>query len=115
MRTFDHVGIPTDEQRPGEMYVAETKVWVTDPSQHPQRIEYLRFEADSPVTGPLRSMPHVAFRVDRLEPELEGVEVLLGPFYATPTVRVVFVRKDDAIFEFMHNSEPGHWFRPPQS
>ena len=95
------------------MYVEQTKVWVTDPLQHPQRIEYLRFEPDSPITGPLREMPHVAFRVDDLERELEGGEVLLGPFYPTETLRVVFVRKDEAIFEFMHNTEPGHWFVPP--
>jgi hypothetical protein len=114
MRRFDHVGIPTEEQHPLEMYVAETKVWVTDPLQHPQRIEYLRFEPDSPVSGALRNMPHIAFRVDDLERELKGAEILLGPFNATPTLRVVFVRKDEAIVEFMHDTKPGHWFVPPQ-
>jgi hypothetical protein len=111
MRAFDHVGIPTEERHAGEMYVAETKVWVTDPLRHPQRIEYLRFEPDTPVSGPVRDMPHVAFRVERLEPEIEGAEVLLGPFQATETLRVVFVERDGAVFEFMENSAPGHWFR----
>ena len=112
MRTFDHVGIPTDERRPGEMYVAATKVWVTDPIGHPQRIEFLRFEPDSPVTGPVREMPHVAFRVDDLEAEIGGSEILLGPFQATESLRVVFVLRDGAVFEFMHNSKEGHWFLP---
>ena len=94
MRAFDHVGIPTEEGQPEEMYVAATKVWVTDPERHPHRIEYLRFESDSPVKGPVRSLPH-----------------LLGPFRATETLRVVFVLKDGAVFEFMENSAPGHWFR----
>jgi hypothetical protein len=111
MRAFDHVGIPTDQKQPDEMYVHETKVWVTDPLRHPQKIEYLRFETDSPVTGPLRELPHVAFRVESLEREIEGNEVLLGPFHATDTLRVVFVRKDGAIFEFMENAADGHWFR----
>jgi hypothetical protein len=113
MRRFDHIGIPTAEQHAGEMYVAETKVWVTDPLRHPQRIEYLRFEPDSPVTEPLRNMPHVAFRVDDLERELEGAEVLLGPFHATATLRVVFVLQDHAIFEYMHQADSGHWFQTP--
>ena len=42
MRAFDHVGIPTDQLQPDELYVEQTKVWVTDPLRHPQRIEYLR-------------------------------------------------------------------------
>lgn len=111
MRAFDHVGIPTGEKQAGEMYVPETKVWVTDPMRHPQKIEYLRFEPESPVTGPVRDLPHTAFRVDNLDREIEGTEVLLGPFYATETLRVVFVKKDGAVFEFMESSEAGHWFR----
>lgn len=111
MRAFDHVGVPTTDRQVGEMYVEATKVWVTDPALHPHRIEYLRFEPDTPVKGPVRDLPHVAFRVQRLEQELEGAEVLLGPFQATDTLRVVFVLKDGAVFEFMENSAAGHWFR----
>ena len=113
MRAFDHVGIPTSDPHEGEMYVAATKVWVTDPARHPHRIEFLRFEPDSPVQGPVRDLPHVAFRVPQLEPELDGTEILLGPFQATDTLRVVFVLRDGAVFEFMESSVPGHWFRPP--
>jgi len=35
MRKFDHVGLPTSEKQPHELYAAETKVWVTDPAAHP--------------------------------------------------------------------------------
>ena len=110
MRIFDHVGVPTDQKQPGEVYVEATKVWITDPLKHPHRIEYLRFEPDSPVTGPVRDLPHVAFRVDTLEAEMDGSPILLGPFNATETLRVVFVLKDGAVFEFMENSTGGHWF-----
>lgn len=111
MRTFDHVGVPTAEKQPREMWVEATRVWVTDPAGHPNRIEYLRFEPDSPVTGPLRDLPHMAFQVDNLEAAIEGAEVLLGPFAPTDTLRVVFVMRDGAIFEYMENSAPGNWFR----
>ena len=93
------------------MYVEATKVWVTDPLQHPHRIEYLRFEPDSPVQGPVRDLPHIAFQVDNLDREMEGAEIILGPFNPTDTLRVVFVLKDGAIFEFMENSVEGPWFR----
>ncbi len=111
MRIFDHVGVPTDEKHAEEMWVQETRVWVTDPLRDPRRIEWLRFEPDTPITGPVRDMPHMAFRVDNLEREMEGAEILLGPFHPTDTVRVVFVMKDGAVLEFMENAAEGHWFR----
>jgi hypothetical protein len=101
MRRFHHVGVVTDEPQPGEIYVAETKVHVTNPAQHPYRVEYLRFEPDSPVTGPVRNQPHIAFEVDALEAELAGKEMLLGPFRAMEGLVVAFVLQDGAVFEFM--------------
>jgi hypothetical protein len=111
MRVFDHIGIPTVNKQPEEMYIEATRVWVTDPWVHPQRIEYLRFEPNSPVEGPVRKMPHVAFQVDDLEGEIEGANILLGPFRPTDTLRVVFIQKDGAIFEYMENASSDHWFR----
>lgn len=111
MRIFDHVGVPTGEKHPEEMWVQETRVWVTDPLRDPRRIEWLRFEPDTPITGPVRDMPHMAFRVDNLEREMEGAEILLGPFHPAGTVRVVFVMKDGAVLEFMENAADGHWFQ----
>jgi catechol 2,3-dioxygenase-like lactoylglutathione lyase family enzyme len=101
MRQFHHIGLPTDDKQPGEVYVADTKVWVTDPRKHHYHVEYLRFEPDTPVKGPLRDLPHVAFRVDDIQKALEGHKVILGPFNPTPTLTVAFVEKDGAIFEFM--------------
>lgn len=111
MRAFDHIGVPTTEQLPDQMYVPATKVWVTDPAAHPQRLEYLRFEPDSPVTGAVRELPHIAFRVDDLEAAIQGEQVVLGPFQATENLRVVFILKDGAVWELMESCGPGHWFR----
>lgn len=106
MRRFHHVGVITDEPQPREIYVAETKVHVTNPADHPYRVEYLRFESDSPVTGPVRDLPHMAFAVDDLEAEIAGEQVLLGPFRAMEGLRVVFILKDGAVFEFMQFDAP---------
>ncbi len=101
MRQFHHIGMPTDERQSGEFYVEETKVWVTDPRKHPYLVEYLRFERDSPVTGPVRDLPHVAFRVDDLAAELVGEDVLIEPFEPSPNFTVAFVLKDGAVIELM--------------
>lgn len=101
MRQFHHIGMPTDDCQSGEFYVEETKVWVTDPRKHPYHVEYLRFEHDSPVTGPVRDLPHVAFRVDDLAAELVGEEVLIEPFEPSPNFTVAFILKDGAVIELM--------------
>ena len=101
MRRYHHVGVITDQPQPGELYVAETKVHVTNPAYHPYRIEYLRFEPNSAVTGPVRNQPHMAFVVEDLAAELAGKEVLLGPFRALEGLVVAFVLVDGAVFEFM--------------
>ena len=101
MREFHHIGLPTDDTQPGEFYVADTKVWVTDPRKHPYRVEYLRFEADSPVHGPVRDQAHVAYRVHDLRAALAGEEVLIEPFNPSPNCTVAFLLKDGAVVEFM--------------
>jgi hypothetical protein len=113
MRRFHHVGVITDQIQPGEIYVAETKVHVTNPSDHPYHVEYLRFEPDSPVTGPVREQPHMAFAVDDLDAELAGEQVLLGPFRAMEGLRVAFVLRDGAVFEFMKFDAPSVFDRDP--
>jgi hypothetical protein len=102
MRQFHHIGLPTDESHAGEYYVEETKVWVTDPRKDRYRVEYLRFEPDSPVTGPVRDLPHVAYRVDDLQGALRGEQVLIEPFNPSPNCTVAFILKDGAVIEFMN-------------
>ena len=48
---FEHLGIFTAEKKPGERFVAATKVWVTDFQKHPYRVEWLR--SDGPFKGPI--------------------------------------------------------------
>jgi catechol 2,3-dioxygenase-like lactoylglutathione lyase family enzyme len=98
---FDHLGMVTTEKKANEIYVAATKVWVTEFMNHPYHIEWLRFEPDSPVAGPVREMPHVAFRVDSIAECSQGMKVLLEPFDAG-IARVGFYQTPDgAIVEFM--------------
>ncbi len=101
MRQFHHVGIPTDEEQPEEVYVEDTKVWVTDPEKHPYRVEFLRYEPDSPVTGPLRELPHLAFETDDVPREIAGKHIILEPFEPVEGLTVVFILEDGAVLEYM--------------
>lgn len=98
---FDHLGLITTRRQAGETYIAPTKVWVTDFQHHPYHIEWLRFEPDSPVTGPVRETPHVAFRVDDLQAASAGLKVLLEPFDVGFAVVGFYETPDGAVVEFM--------------
>ena len=73
---------------------------------NPYGIEWLRFEPDSPLPELVKRVPHVAFKVDDLEAELEGKEVLIAPNSPSPGVRVAFVIHDGAPVEFLEFEVP---------
>jgi len=101
--TFHHFGVPTNEQHEGEMYIAGAKVYTTDPEAHPYRVEFLRFEEDSPMHELVRTRPHAGFMVDDLDVALEGNNVIIPPFDATDTMRVAFITDGDAVIELVQS------------
>ena len=110
---FDHIGIVTERKQPRESWVEATRVWVTSPRDHPYNVEFLRFEPDTPVTGPLRTEPHVAYRVDDVQAAIDGLEVLAEPFdVGNGFLMVAFAIVDGAVVEFMQyaNPEEEGWF-----
>lgn len=102
---FDHVGIVTTEKKPDDIFIAPTKVWITDFQKHPYRVEWLRFEPDSPVTGPVREGPHVAFRVKSIQQASKGMKVLLEPFDVGFAVVAFYQTTDGAVIELMEYKE----------
>ena len=98
---FSHIGVVTTEKKPGERFVEATRVWVTDFQNHPFHVEWLRFEPDSPVRGPIREMPHVAYEVDSIKEVSKGMKELLAPFDAGIAVVGFYQTDDGAVVEFM--------------
>jgi hypothetical protein len=76
---FHHTGIPTTEVRPGERFSAAAGMYTSDNAGR-FRIQWHRFTADSPLHPLIRTLPHVAFKVDDLHAAIEGETVILGPF-----------------------------------
>ena len=106
---FDHVGLTTTEPQPNENWVEASRSWVTDPREHPEHIEFLRYAEGTNVPEAVRANPHIAYRVESLEPHIEGLEILISPFTVGDFVRVVFVRKYGVVFEYMQYLRDG-WF-----
>jgi hypothetical protein len=107
---FHHIGLRSWEKRAGENYVAKSKVWVTDPREHPNRIEWLRYEPDSPTPEVVKDTPHVAFSVDQLEPYLRDEEVVIEPFKVGDFAKVAFIAKHGLVYEFMEFKAGRVWF-----
>ena len=109
---FDHVGLITDEKKEKENWVESTRVWVTNPKEHPFNVEWLRYEEDSPVKGPVREKPHAAYRVEDIESASKDLKVLLEPFDVGNFVRVGFYEtKDGAVVELMqYKGDESTWF-----
>ena len=98
---FHHVGIPTQTKREGETYLEKARLFVTDAAASPFKIEWLRFEPDSPMPEQLKTSPHVAFVVQDMDAALEGREVLIEPFQPMEGITVAFIMHDGAPVEFM--------------
>jgi hypothetical protein len=95
------VGIPTQTPREGERYLAEFGVYVAGYETSEFGIEWMRFEPDCPLPRLVQTVPHVAFRVDDLERELEGREVIIEPNSPSPGIRVAFIVENDAPVELL--------------
>ncbi len=101
MLVFDHVGISTRDPQPDEDWIEPSRCWVTNPRRHPESIEFLRYRGDSAVPEVVQNNPHVAYRVDALEPHMAGQRLLIPPFVVGGFVEAVFILKHDVVFEYM--------------
>ena len=97
MRTFNHVGIVTTEQVEGAMFNEGLKVWLTDYSKSPNRIEFLKFEEGSCLPELVQKQGHIAYTVPSLEEELKGKKVIFGPAVCDEHLTIAFSRRSIAI------------------
>jgi hypothetical protein len=99
---------------PGESFVPATKTWVTNPATHPQRVEWLRYEPESPVAEAVRQAPHICYTVDEADFDaiVAGADAVIHPFEAgePPFGRAVFIEEDGIAVEYLHIYPGRTWF-----
>ncbi len=98
---YHHLGIPTKEKHDGETYLEEFNVYVSGYDTSPFKIEWMRFEENSPTPELVKTIPHVAFEVDDLLKAIDGKEILIKPNSPSPGVMVAFVVDNGAPIEFI--------------
>ncbi len=98
---YHHLGIPTTVPHPGERYLEDLKLHVAGFDTSPYGIEWMRFDADCPVSDLVRSVPHVAFEVDNLDEALKGKNVLSPPGVPSAGVRAAMIVHNGAPIELI--------------
>jgi hypothetical protein len=101
MRTYHHLGIPTDLPREGEAYLPEFRVYHSGYETNPYGIEWMRYEPGCPLPDIVQKIPHVAFEVDDLAAEIAGKDVIIAPNSPSPGVTVAFIVENGAPIEFL--------------
>ena len=108
MRRYHHIGIPTNQSRPGERHIDHLKTFVVGHENSEYGVEWMRFESDAPVPELVRQVPHVAFEVSDLASELIGREILIAPNSPSAGVRVAFIVENGAPIELLEFTDPDH-------
>ncbi len=97
---YMHIGIPITNKKPNMVYNEGGKFWYSNVDDYDYKIEYLKFEEGTPFPEALHRNPHVAYKVDKLEPYIEDADsVIVPPMMANEKDRLAFVWKDGAIIE----------------
>jgi hypothetical protein len=98
---YHHLGIPTTVKHKGETYLPQFKMYVSGYETSPYRIQWMRFEQNSPLPELVKTIPHVAFEVDDLQQALIGKQVLIEPNSPSIGVMVAFIIDDGAPVELL--------------
>jgi len=99
--TYHHIGIPTEVPQRGEMHLEKYNISCTDHENNAYGIQWMRYEAGSPVPELVKTVPHVAFEVDDLQQALAGQEILIPPNSPSEGVIVAFIVCNGAPVEFL--------------
>jgi hypothetical protein len=107
---YHHLGIPTNQVMPGEVYLPDFKLYVSGFDTNPFGIEWMRYEKESPVDQLIQKVPHLAFEVSDLDKELadHDLKILTPPNSPTSGIRVAMIEHNGApveLIEFEKNKK----------
>jgi len=102
---YSHVGVPTTQEKNWAGYVKELGVHFVDPSTEPFKIEWLKFDADSPMDKAIQTNLHVAYQVDDIEAAVadavaKGKKVLMAPMSPLPGLLLAYIDHEGVVVEF---------------
>ena len=98
---YDHFGICTDTIQKNEIYLKDYSLFCTDHQNNPFGLQWMRYEKECTLPNLVKTVSHVAFRVDNLDEALKGKKVIIEPNSPSKGVTVAFVEEKGAPIEFL--------------
>ncbi len=105
MRTLAHIGIPVKEKPAKATYLADAKLYITDPADSKNNIEFLFFEPECQMPEIVKTSTHIAYCVEDIDAELKDAEIIIPPFEPLPNVKAAFIIEDGLPIELMQISK----------
>lgn len=99
--TFDHLGLPTDEDMKWDAYLENLKLHIQEYENDPFGIEWMKFEPGSPMPEIIQKRPHVAFVVNDLAKATKGYELLVPVSEPRPGMKTCFIVHKGIAVEFV--------------
>lgn len=103
---YHHIGIPTRKNLPDGTYNNIDKLTCSGYFESIFGIEWMLFEDNSPLPEIIKTVPHVAFKVNDLSEALKGKNVIWGPNTPTKYVTVAFIEENGAPIELLQFDKP---------
>jgi hypothetical protein len=100
---YHHLGIPTKSAIQGERYFLQYKFYAGGFDTSPYGIEWMRFDADSPVHELIQRVPHIAFEVEDLDLELSrhDFHIISKPGSPDEGIRTAMIEHNGAPVELI--------------
>ncbi len=96
-----HIGIPTTQEKPGEIHIEGAKIFITEPEQSPFAIEYVRFLPGTVFPECMHYDVHVAAKVDSIDHYAALADETIVPKMDNGDSYLCFVKKDGCIIELI--------------
>ena len=98
--TFHHFAIPvSDDQKLGRF--SEKAGIYTEDHQGKFKVQWHRFLDDSPLHPLIKTVPHVAFKVNDLAEAIRDEEIILGPYEPIQDYFVAIINDAGVPIEFI--------------
>jgi len=98
---YHHIGIPTKERFEGEIDIPHLNITVSDHTNNPFGIQWMRYWENAPYPDIVKIIPHVAFEVDDLNIAIKDKKIIIAPNSPSPGVVVAIIDVNGAPVELM--------------
>ncbi|MEF9960812.1 MAG: hypothetical protein RR448_09565 [Niameybacter sp.] len=96
-----HIGIPTTQEKEGNLYVEGANIYVTSSEDSPFAIEYVRFLPGTVFPESMHYSVHIAAEVDSIDSYLQFADEVLVPKMDNGACYLCFIKKDNVIIEMI--------------